>query len=117
MRLGEIPPEQIALSIITYEEQMRGWFAEIARARSLSQQKPGYEQLIRMLEIYCATPLLPFDDVAIAIFQNLWLQRLRVGTMDLKIASIALAHDATLLTRNLSDFSKVPGLRIDDWSL
>ena len=37
--------------------------------------------------------------------------------MDLKIASIALANNATLLTRNLSDFSKIPNLRIEDWSL
>ena len=35
--------------------------------------------------------------------------------MDLKIASIALANDATLLTRNTNDFRRVPGLRIADW--
>jgi len=35
--------------------------------------------------------------------------------MDLKIASIALANDATLLTGNSNDFSNVPGLRIEDW--
>jgi tRNA(fMet)-specific endonuclease VapC len=35
--------------------------------------------------------------------------------MDLKIASIALAHDATLLTRNTRDFAQVPGLRIENW--
>lgn len=35
--------------------------------------------------------------------------------MDLKIASIALANDATVLTRNARDFGKVPNLRIEDW--
>jgi tRNA(fMet)-specific endonuclease VapC len=39
-----------------------------------------------------------------------------MGTLDLKIAVIVLAHVATLLTRNLADFRKVPGLRIEDWT-
>ena len=42
-------------------------------------------------------------------------QRIRVGTQDLTIASIALAHDATLLARNTVDFAKVPGLRFENW--
>lgn len=49
-------------------------------------------------------------------FQRLKRSRLRIGTMDLKIAAIALVHDATLITRNRADFAKVPGLRVEDWS-
>jgi predicted nucleic acid-binding protein len=49
-------------------------------------------------------------------FQRLCVRRVRIGTMDLKIAAIALANDATLLSRNLPDFAKVPGLRVEDWS-
>ena len=41
--------------------------------------------------------------------------RRQVGTQDLKIACICLAHDATLLTRNLADFQPVPGLRVENW--
>ncbi len=61
-------------------------------------------------------PLLSFDKAVVDVFQTLWVQRIRIGTMDLKIAATALAHDATLLTRNVQDFSRVPGLRIEDWS-
>ena len=96
---------------------MRGWLTDIPEARSIERQQAKYHQLIRMLNYYYATPILPFDDAAVAVFQNLWLQRLRVGTMDIKIAAIALANEATLLTRNLSDFGKVPGLRAEDWTL
>ena len=43
-------------------------------------------------------------------------QRIRIGTMDLRIASIALVEGATVLSANASDFEKVPGLTIDDWT-
>jgi len=39
----------------------------------------------------------------------------RIGTMDLKIASIALSRDLVLLTRNDQDFIKVPDLKMEDW--
>jgi tRNA(fMet)-specific endonuclease VapC len=42
-------------------------------------------------------------------------QRIRVGSQDLKIASIALVNDALLLTANLRDFRQVPGLRVENW--
>ncbi len=37
--------------------------------------------------------------------------------MDLKIAAIALANNATVLTKNIQDFGRVPGLGVEDWSL
>jgi tRNA(fMet)-specific endonuclease VapC len=49
-------------------------------------------------------------------FQSLQKSRLRISTMDLKIAAIVLAHSATLLTRNLVDFRRVPGLKVEDWT-
>ena len=48
-------------------------------------------------------------------FNHLREQGVRVGTQDMKIASIALAHDVRLLTRNTLDFAKVPGLRFENW--
>ncbi len=116
-RLAHTPANQIAVCIVTYEEQVRGWLAYIAKARTIEQQKPRYDELLRMVELYCSTRILPFSHEAVAAYRNLWLQRIRIGTMDLKIAAIALANDATVVTRNLSDFGKVLGLRTEDWSL
>ena len=48
-------------------------------------------------------------------FMRLRRERIRIGTQDLKIASIALHTGALLLSANLRDFEKVPGLRVEDW--
>ena len=40
----------------------------------------------------------------------------RVKTLDLRIASITLATESTLLSRNLRDFHQVPDLRVEDWT-
>lgn len=114
-RLTGVPPEEKATTIITFEEQMRGWMAWIAQARSLPEQVERYGYLNQTLQRYCAVTVLDFDERAAEEFQRLRTTRIRIGTMDLKIAAIALSHSATLLTRNLVDFQKVPGLKVEDW--
>ena len=76
----------------------------------------AYTRLKRLLMNYLKIEVLDFDAPAVAEFQRLKGLRLRVGTMDLKIAAIALAHHATILTRNVKDFGPVPGLRVEDWT-
>ena len=116
-RIEQIPFNAIAVSIISYEEQLRGWLGYIHALRTMEKQIEGYRRLERMLDFYCATTILPFDANAAGELERLKQSRIRIGTMDLKIAAIALANNATVLTRNLSDFSKVPGLRVEDWSV
>jgi tRNA(fMet)-specific endonuclease VapC len=58
----------------------------------------------------------PFADAAADIFKELRARRVRIGTMDLRIAAIALSRDLTMLSRNVSDFRKVPGLKVEDWT-
>jgi len=53
---------------------------------------------------------------ATATLQKLRDQRIRIGTQDLRIAAIVLAAGGTLVTSNLRDFEKVPGLLIEDWN-
>ena len=52
--------------------------------------------------------VLDYDATSDRIYEQLKLQRVRVGSQDLRIAAIALANNCTLVTRNKSDFSKVP---------
>jgi tRNA(fMet)-specific endonuclease VapC len=51
------------------------------------------------------------------VYERLKAQKLNIAKMDLRIAAIALEQQACLVTRNLRDFSRVPDLIIEDWSL
>ncbi len=115
-RLDKLSPDEAATTIITFEEQMRGWMSVLAQARSLDAQVEAYRRLKRMLGNYLKVDVLEFDAKAAAEFERLQRQRLRIGTMDLKIAAVALTHDATALTKNFKDFGRVPGLRVEDWT-
>ncbi len=115
-RLRTIPLAERTTTIISFEEQMRGWLGYLGRARSLAHQIEGYRRMKGQLETYCSMVILTFDEASAVEFQKLRQARVRIGTMDLKIAAIVLAHGATLLTRNLVDFRKVPDLKVEDWT-
>jgi tRNA(fMet)-specific endonuclease VapC len=115
-RLANCDEREVATTIINYEEQVRGWTAYIARARSLDAQVEAYRRLRNHLDNYRQTPVLDFDATAATVYQRLRRGRIRIGTMDLKIAAIVISLDATLLTRNRQDFEKVPELKFEDWS-
>jgi tRNA(fMet)-specific endonuclease VapC len=108
--------DDVAVAIISFEEQMRGWLAFIARAKSSAQQIRAYSKLRGLLDDFGSRPVLDFDGASAARFELLVRSKLRVGTMDLRIAAIAIAHDALLISRNLADFRRVPGLRVEDWT-
>ena len=107
---------EVLTTIITAQEVSEGWSAFIRKQKAGSEkQVHGYEQFQHSLELLMELTLLPFDGQASAIFRELRKHLPQAGTQDLKIASIGLAHDATVLTRNLVHFSKVPGLRVANW--
>jgi tRNA(fMet)-specific endonuclease VapC len=114
-RLVESPDRDIVTTAITPEEQMRGWLSAIHGQRDVQRQVPYYERLVGLFRFFADWRILPFDDLAADMFRSLRAQSVRIGSMDLKIASIVLVHDATLLSDNLRDFKKVPRLRVEDW--
>ena len=77
----------------------------------------AYANLVSAVEMLTLFPVVPFDRAGEGRFQQLRAARLRVGTQDLKIASIALENNLTLLTRNNRDFGRIPGLVLADWSV
>jgi tRNA(fMet)-specific endonuclease VapC len=64
---------------------------------------------------------LAFDDTAAEIHADIRHQLETAGTpigpYDLEIAAIALANSLTLVTHNTAEFSRVPGLMLEDWEI
>ena len=106
---------EVFTSIVTVQEIAKGWLALLNRPAKRAEEVRAYARFQRGIEALRTWDILPYDDEAAAVFDTLRRQRLRLGTLDLKIAAICLAHEATLLTRNLVDFEKVRGLRVENW--
>ena len=104
-------------SIITYEEQMRGWMQRFAESKTVADDIRLYQRLHAQIRFFSTLTIFDFTALAATEFQRLRGLRVRVGTMDLRIAAIALANHATIWTRNLVDFRKVPGLQSEDATL
>lgn len=107
--------EPIAVTIISVEEIMRGWMAAIRRTNDTRRQVTSYGKLRQLFRFFATWNILDWDEAAATQFQSLRTSGVLVGTIDLKIASICVVHEATLLTRNNSDLARIPGLRLDDW--
>ncbi|MCU0759735.1 MAG: PIN domain-containing protein [Steroidobacteraceae bacterium] len=108
-RLLATPPREVAIAaIVAYE--LRFGIARLLQATRRSEQ---LEQLLSWITI------LPFDDAAArrAAALRADLERLGqpIGPHDTLIAGTVLAVGATLVTRNLAEFSRVPGLELEDW--
>lgn len=115
-RIQLFKPADFALSVVSFHEQVLGAHSLINRAQINADLERSYALLLEILDGFAMAPVLPFDAKAIAVFNDLRQQRVRVSTMDLRIAAIAISHKLVLLTRNVSDFSKVPGLVTEDWT-
>ena len=102
-------------TVVDAQEITEGWCALINRQPPGDRQVKAYEQFKHSLELMMELTLLPFDPASAGRFHELHPICRHVGTMDLKIAAICLTHDTLLLSRNLVDFNKVPGLRVENW--
>lgn len=116
-RLAAVQGIEVAVTVITYEEQVRGRLNLVSRAKTLDEQILAYQGLEQLVADYQSIVVLPFNRIAALEYQRLRKAYPRLGNMDLKIAAISLSNNAILLTRNQSDFGKIVELRTEDWSL
>ncbi|WP_439622218.1 type II toxin-antitoxin system VapC family toxin [Gemmata sp.] len=106
----------VALTAVTVEEQAKGWFASFSKARTPAQVAQASRLFSGAVELWGTFRIFPQTEASLARFDLLVAAKLNVGKMDLRIASIALELGATVVTHNLRDFGRVPGLLLADWT-
>jgi tRNA(fMet)-specific endonuclease VapC len=108
-RLVAASPGSIVLCSVVVVELLYGAYRSVQQTRTLNQ-----------VQVFCA-PLvsLPFDDRAAGEYGRIRAHLASLGTPigpnDLMIAAIALANGLTVVTHNTAEFSRVPGLALEDW--
>ncbi len=108
---------RLATTIVTTEEQCAGRLAQIRKATTSQSRTEAYARLKKTVVLFSEIIILDYDLNADDLFYTLRQARIRVGTQDLRIAAITLAHSGILCTRNYRDFEQIPGLVFEDWSI
>lgn len=108
-KLATTQPDAIAISAITVVELVRGAYRSVKVQENLDQVN------MVLAQVQC----LPLDQ-AVAIHAGridaeLMAQGVRIGPYDTLIAATALTHNLILVTHNTGEFSRVAGLRLEDW--
>lgn len=108
-RLLAASPADLAISTVTLLELEVGVF----RSQHPERERQRVDQLLLVLP-----RLIPFDVEAARVCARVrHLTRFQpIGILDAQIAATALVHDLTVVTNNVREFARVPGLRVEDWS-
>ena len=107
---------ELAVTVITVEEELTGWYTKVRRARKRELLAQAYERLTETIRFLAGAQILSFTEPAIVRFEQLRAVHRRLGSNDLRIAAIVLEEGAVLATKNVRDFKQIKGLRIEDWS-
>lgn len=103
---------ELAIAAPVWHELRFGWLRMPA-----GQRRDAIGRFVQ--DVAGQLPVLPYDAQAARIHAELRVQRAQSGQtlafVDGQIAAIAIAHGATLVTRNTRDFAELPGLRMVDW--
>lgn len=108
-RVRACSPDEIAISSMTEAELRYG----VLKGNFLANST--------LTEVFLAEigPSLPFDSACASMHPHLRYatRAQRIGDHDLIIASVAIAHGLTLVSGNVREFSRVPGLTLENWTV
>jgi tRNA(fMet)-specific endonuclease VapC len=109
--------QELAITIITVEEQLTGWYTVLRRPHPPARLAYFYQRWTQNVQFLSRLQILSYTEPAILRYEQLLALKLNIGKMDLRIAAITQEHSGILVTRNVRDFQRVPGLAIEDWTV
>ena len=115
-RARALAPAQLAVSIISAEEELIGWYTKVRQAKSADQLAIAYERMTEAIRFLATVQLVSYSVAAIRRYEQLRNSLRRLSKNDLRIAAIALEGGDTVATANIRDFQQTPGLMVEDWS-
>jgi len=110
------PLDKLAVTIISVEQQLTGWYTRLRRAKKPDQLARAYKQMTDAVRFLVRFEISTFTEPAILRYASLRAAHRRLDKSDLRIAAIVLENGHTLVTRKVKDFQQIPGLSFEDWS-
>jgi tRNA(fMet)-specific endonuclease VapC len=111
------PSDRLFISIITVEEMMRGELGGIHRLRHRPNVVTVYRAFEGLFEALHRFQIVSYTTEIEQIYQSMSWEQKRVGTQDCRIAATAMSHGFTVVTANTSDFYKIGGVAVEDWTI
>ena len=108
----------LAVTVVTRMEVLQGRYASLLKAASAAEMQTAAARFRSAEEMLNDFAILRPDASSCRHFEALLRQKRRrkMGRPDLLIASMVLAHDALLVTRNVKDYQGINGLRVENWA-
>jgi tRNA(fMet)-specific endonuclease VapC len=107
--------DAVHTSVVSFHEQVIAAHSFMSKSANLTRIVQGYQILARIIESFEMISVCDFDESAARVFADLRKAKIRIATMDLRIASIAIDKSMIVVTRNRSDFEQIPNLQTEDW--
>lgn len=118
-KVNQVLPN-LAITVITVQEIFNGWIVKINSTSEATDLVRLYTKLWINLQYFQDVRVLNFDAEACNCYERLLKENSQLNKKrlqkDLRIASIAMAINGVMVTRNQRDFSLIPGLVIEDWT-
>jgi tRNA(fMet)-specific endonuclease VapC len=88
------PLEGVAITVLSVEEQISGWYTQVRKAKSSEHLAWAYRRLTENIGFLARMEILTYDEKAMERFENFRRMKIKIGRTDLRIAAAVLEHGA-----------------------